>query len=135
MQKAFIKVKDDLNERPTMRESFYYVRDNIHEVVRSCATNVRVVIYFDDVLDEPIHVKSGREENRLRITINSDGTSTYAWTKQTWAKVFLDVKENVKSITQTILTKLASLLRGRKPKSIENKKQLPITASTSTASK
>lgn len=128
MQNAFIKVKDDLNERPTMREAFYYVRDNIHEVVRSCATNVRVVIYFDDVLDEPIHVKSGREENRLRITINSDGTSTYAWTKQTWAKVFLDVKEDVKSIAQTILTRFLSLFR-RKPLSIENKKQLQITAS------
>lgn len=134
MQKAFIKVKDDLNERPTMREAFYYVRDNIHEVVRSCATNLRVVIYFNGVLKEPLVVTSGSEENRLEITINTDGTSTYAWTKQTWAKVFLDVKENVKSITQTILTGFLSLFR-RKPLSIENKKQLPITASTSTASK
>lgn len=117
-----------------MKEAFYYVRDNIHEVVRSCATNLRVVIYFDGVLDKPIHVESGREENRLRITINTDGTLTYAWTKQTWAKVFLDVKEDVKSVAQTILTGFLSLFR-RKPLSIENKKQLQITASTSTASK
>lgn len=134
MQEAFKKFKDDLKDHTIMKEAFYYVRDNIHEVVRSCAQNARVIIYFNDVLKEPLVVTSGMEENRLRITINTDGTVTYAWTKQTWSKVFLDVKEDAKSITQTIISGLLTLFR-KKPLSIENKKPLQITDSKPTASK
>lgn len=128
MQKAFLKVKDDLEDQYIMKEAFYYVRDNIHEVVSSCAENIRVVIYFNDVIDDPLVVATGSEENRLRISINTDGKVTYAWTKQTWTKVFRDAKEGVKSITQKIITGFLSLFT-KKSLSIENKKLLPIKAS------
>lgn len=128
LQKAFMKVKDNLNDKSIMKEAFYSVRDDIYKHVRSCAENVRVEIKFEKVLDNPLVVATGSEENQLLITIETDGKVTYKWTKQTWNKLFVDVKEKVKSVAQCFLSGFLSLFT-KKSLSIENKTMLSITAS------
>lgn len=103
LNKAIQRVHDKFDGYEELKETFNNVRDNIHNVVYSCAENVKVVIYFDKVLREPITVGVGKEENRLRITIKSSGKVTYSWTKETWGKKIRDAWNNVKSIIQGIL--------------------------------
>ena len=107
LTKAFQRIKHNLNELK-IREAFYNVRDEIHEYVKTCERNIRVVIYFDDVLDDPLVVVVGPGENRLRITIKRNGTVTYSWTKETWAKFFRDAWEGIKSLTVNVLQCIVS---------------------------
>lgn len=111
LNKAFQRVYDNFNSYEELKETFYDVRDEIHNFVRSCAENVEVAIYIDKVLREPIKVGVGKEENRLRITIKSGGKVTYSWTKETWSKIFRDGWEGVKSLTKKILGFIASKAR------------------------
>lgn len=111
LTRAFARVKRKFNDYDELREAFYDVRDEITEVVKTCSDNVRVVVYIDDVLDEPIIVGIGAEENRLRISIRSNGKVSYSWTKETWSKVFRDGWEGVKSLTKKILGFIASKAR------------------------
>lgn len=71
------------------------LRDGITEAVKNCSDNVRVVIYIDDVLDEPIFIGIGAQENHLIISIRNNGKVEYRWTKETWSKVFRDALEGV----------------------------------------
>lgn len=103
LNEAFKRVKEKFNDNKEIKEAYRDVRDSIYQMVRSCADNVRVVVYVDDILDDPIIVGIGSQENRLRITIKTDGKVTYSWTKQTWGKLFRDVKEKIKSIAQRIV--------------------------------
>lgn len=111
LNKAFQRVYDKFESYEELKETFYDVRDEIHNFVRSCAENVEVAIYIDKVLREPIKVGVGKEENRLRITIKSCGKVTYSWTKETWSKKVRDAWNNVKSIIQGILEFLVSKAR------------------------
>lgn len=111
MTRAFARVKRKFNDYDELREAFYDVRDDITKVVKTCSDNVRVVIYIDDVLDDPIVVGIGAEENRLRISIRSNGKALYSWTKETWSKIFRDGWEGVKSLTKKILGSIASKAR------------------------
>lgn len=111
LNKAFQRVYDNFDSYEELKETFYDVRDEIHNFVRSCAENVEVAIYIDKVLREPIKVGVGKEENRLRITIKSSGKVTYSWTKETWSKKVRDAWNNVKSIIQGILEFLVSKAR------------------------
>lgn len=67
-----------------------------------------MVVYIDGVLDSPIVVKFGREQNRLVITIRSNGNVRYEWTKETWKKAFRDGWGKVVSITKRIVAAIAS---------------------------
>lgn len=111
LTRAFARVKRKFNDYDQLREAFYDVRDDITEVVKTCSDNVRVVVYIDDVLDDPIIVGIGAEENRLRISIRSNGKASYSWTKETWSKIFRDGWEGVKSLTKKILGFIASKAR------------------------
>lgn len=62
-----------------------------------------MVIYIDEVLDQPITVVVGKEENRLRITIKKVGKVTFAWTKENWGKIFRDAWNNVTSCIRRIV--------------------------------
>lgn len=111
LTRAFARVKRKFNDYDQLREAFYDVRDDITEVMKTCSDNVRVVVYIDDVLDDPIIVGIGAEENRLRISIRSNGKASYSWTKETWSKIFRDGWEGVKSLTKKILGFIASKAR------------------------
>ncbi|XP_062597224.1 uncharacterized protein LOC134258702 [Saccostrea cucullata] len=111
LNRAFVRVKQKFRDNEELRDSFYDVRDGIHEVVATCANNVKVVIYIDEVLDEPIIVCAGNQENRLRITIKTEGRVTYSWTKETWGKVFRDAWNGVKSLTKKIIGCIVSKAR------------------------
>lgn len=108
LHKAFQRVRDKFKGYKELQESFYDVRDGIHSFVQSCVDNVKVVIYMDEVLDQPIIVGVGKQQNRLRITIKSNGSVTYDWTKETWAKVCRDAWNSVTSVIQRILTFIVS---------------------------
>lgn len=73
---------------------------------------MRVVIFIDDVLlDYPIIVNIGAEENRLRISIRSNGKASYSWTMETWSKNYRDGWEGGKSLTKKIPRFIASKAR------------------------
>lgn len=108
LTRAFARVKHKFHDYSMLKEAFYKVRDKILETVKTCSDNVRVVIYMDDVLDKPIIVRIGAEENRLRISIRTDGKASYSWTKETWTKVFFDGWEGVKTLIMKILGFFAS---------------------------
>lgn len=108
LTRAFARVKHKFHDYSMLREAFYKVRNKIFETVKTCSDNVRVVIYIDDVLDEPIIVRIGAEENRLRISIRTDGKASYSWTKETWSKVFRDGWKGEKPLIMKILGFFAS---------------------------
>lgn len=62
-----------------------------------------MVIYIDEVLDQPITVVVGKEENRLRITIKKDGRVTFFWTKENWGKIFREAWNKVTSCIRRIV--------------------------------
>lgn len=107
MHRAFRRVQQKFDEEDPqhikMKEAFEELRDGICDIVRNCSTNVKVVIYIDGVLDEPITAKAGNGDNRLRMTIKRNGTFTYGWTKETWGKFFNDAWERVTSLMKNIL--------------------------------
>ncbi|XP_056021099.1 uncharacterized protein LOC125675474 [Ostrea edulis] len=87
---TFNRIKQKFKGHEVMKEGFYELRDAINDIVKACSKNVKVVVYVNDVLDEPIIVQSGSGENRLRITIKGGGRISYSWTKETCEKVFRD---------------------------------------------
>lgn len=119
LNKAFTRVKSQFKDAGALKELFYSVREGITEVVRSCSDNIRCVVYIDEILDEPIVVAYGKEENRLIITICSNGKVTYKWSHETWAKFLSDVLNEVQEITKNIVRlirdKLASLRQVQYP--------------------
>lgn len=125
LNKAYNMVKEKFNDNKEIKEAYRGIRDSIYEWVRSCADNVRVVVYVDDILDDPIIVAIGDQENRLRITIKTDGKVTYSWTKQTWTKIFRDVKETIISIAKGIFKFFNSC---RCPNSVEYEEHKQITS-------
>lgn len=80
-------------------------------MVRGCHDNVKITVYFDDILNEPIVVRIGNEENHLQITFKLDGRVAYCWTKETWSKFFRDCWEDVKSLLKKIILVIASFVR------------------------
>lgn len=104
-------MRERFTQHPELKRRFFEVRDDINNVVGSCASNVRVVVYIDGVLDDPIVVKFGKEKNRLVITIATNGNVKYQWTKETWKKAFRDGWAKVVSITKQIVAAVASKAR------------------------
>lgn len=76
------------------RHAFYNVRDMIHDLVKFCVDNVKIVIFVDDVLKKSIIISTEKTENELHFTIKTDGTVTKSWTKETWKKCFYESRES-----------------------------------------
>lgn len=73
-----------------MIDGLFELRDSLLEMVKSCADNVEIAIYVNHILDRAIVIERGKCENRIRITIKSNGKVTHDWTKETWAKKLWD---------------------------------------------
>lgn len=110
MNDAFLKIKAKVKGHEVTEEAFFVLRDEITHIVENCADNVKVVVYFDFVLDKPLTVGFGKEENRLRITIKKDGKITLSWTKKTWRKYFSDVLNVIKSLSTDVVKCLVKSL-------------------------
>lgn len=55
-------MKDKFLGYNEQKEAFPELRDGICVIVKSCADNIRLVIYIDEVLDQPITVVVGKEQ-------------------------------------------------------------------------
>lgn len=109
LQEAYLRVKKKFEGHQQQKEAFFGIRDGFSSLIESCADNVRVVLYADDILDEPIVVSIGDEENRLRITLKTNGTITYNWTKETWGKIFRGARMSISSLGKKIVSLFKSL--------------------------
>lgn len=103
LHRAIMKANEKLKHYPEHRTFLFRIRDDITDAVRSCGTNIEVIIYVDDVLDEPIKCKIGAGENRLRITIQGNGKVTGKWTDETWSKVFKDVGTVISDLMKKVV--------------------------------
>lgn len=84
------------------RNAYYNLRDNIPSYLKTCADNVELVIYVDDVLEQPIHVRAGKGENGVAITIRIDGTLAVKWTKETCSYEIKIKEVNVEAVDNII---------------------------------
>lgn len=91
-----------------MKRVFFQLRGGIHNFVSGCVKNVKVTIYIDEVLDDPIEIRAGAGENDFIITIDKDANVTYSWTRETWGKVLRDAWNKAKDITERIIGFIAS---------------------------
>lgn len=88
MNEAYLAIKPLFRDQLEQKKAFYCIRDEIDEDLKLCADNVLVFIYVNNVLDEPMVISSGSEDNELCITIRNDGSVRREWKKITW--VILD---------------------------------------------
>lgn len=93
-----------------MRDGLFELRDALKEMVKSCADNVEIAIYVNHILDQAIVIKRGNCENRIRITIKSNGEMTHSWTKETWAKTLWDWWYGFLGLLKTFANLLMSVL-------------------------
>lgn len=124
MHRAIQKIKHKFgDDRREMLKAMYKIRDTIHEEIKSCANNVKVYIYVNDVLEEPLHFTVGSMENELVISVQDDGTITYKWTSYTKVKSFWDFWEGIKNFVCNILRcirdRFPTILTGAALKAIE----------------
>lgn len=90
MQRIYVQHKAQFRGNREMRDGLFELRDALNKMVKSCTDNVEIAIYVNHILDQAIVIKRGNCENRIRITINSNGEMTHSWTKETWAKKLWD---------------------------------------------
>lgn len=90
MQRIYVRHKAQFSGNREMRDGLFELRDALNEMVKSCTDNVEIKIYVNHILDQAIVIKRGNCENRIRITINSNGEMTHSWTKETWGKTLWD---------------------------------------------
>lgn len=83
----------------------------IHRFVSGCVKNVKVTIYIDEILEDPIEVLAGAGDNELVINIDENAHVSYEWTKETWSKIISDAWNLVQSILQDILGFITSKAR------------------------
>ena len=88
----------------------YEIRNTIHQHMKTCADNVRVTIYVDEVLDEPLEFCIGLGENELIITVKHDGTVEYNWTYYTYESAFWGFLEWVKDVFRKVFQSVADNL-------------------------
>lgn len=82
--------------------------------------DVCVIVYIDDVLDDPIEITKGNGKSRLRLTIQANGTVSYAWTEEAWTKVLKDsplqthrISKNIVAIISKHMSTLLANVRRR----------------------
>lgn len=103
LHKAIQKVKHKFgDDKLEMRKAMYRIRDTIHEKIKTCANNVIVYIYVDDVLDEPMKFTVGSGENELTITVKDCGKTEYNWTRRTKSTVFWCIWEGIKTFLSNV---------------------------------
>lgn len=90
LNRAILRVKETIKDKKDVQDRLSRVRREINETVRGCADNVRVIIYIDGVLDEPMVFSHGKEENKLVITLERDGGIDYTWADKSLGKYFRD---------------------------------------------
>lgn len=83
-------MKEKIKDQKKVQDGLSQIRREINETVRGCADNVRVIIYIDGVLDEPMVFSHGKEENRLVITMDSNGGINYTWSDRSFGKYMRD---------------------------------------------
>lgn len=109
VNKALSKVKDKIHSKKELRKGVAELRRTIAQTVQSCSDNVRVKIYMDEVLDDPIIITCGRGDNILVVNIDSEDGVDFTWTETTMAKAFWDGWGLGTQITKSIVTAIAGL--------------------------
>lgn len=89
-----------------VKTAFFEVQDQMKRYIKNCSDNVRVVIYMDSVLDDPLVFVVGPGDNKLIITIREDGTIFNTWTKETFSKVYNDGWDAEKNLVCTMVSML-----------------------------
>lgn len=84
---ALLKLKPLFKGFDQHLNAFYKVRDEIDGDLEFCANNVQIIIYVNDILDNPLVISSGSKEKQMHITINNDGTVTKEWKRRTSVNV------------------------------------------------
>nr|XP_034312015.1 uncharacterized protein LOC117684354 [Crassostrea gigas] len=108
LHNAFKRIKEKFKDHSELKTAFYKLRGKIHTFIGNCVNNVKVTIYIDEVLDDPIEIRAGAGENDFIITIDKDANVTYSWTRETWGKVLRDAWNKAKDITERIIGFIAS---------------------------
>lgn len=90
LQRIYKQNEAAFNKDKKMKDAFFDLRDSLHNMVKQCSDNVEITIYVNHILNQPFVIKRGNCENRIRITINSNGEVTHGWTKETWTKTLWD---------------------------------------------
>lgn len=100
-------MKEKIKDKKYVQDGLSQVRSKINETVRGCADNVRVLIYIDGVLDEPMVFSHGKEENRLVITMKSNGEIDYTWGDKSLGKY---VRDGFSSFANSFASRICSIL-------------------------
>lgn len=111
-------VSNQLVGKEKIKLAFQKIRQTVHEKVKYCNEDINVVIYADDVLEEPISIIKGSGRNRLMISIESEGQITFDFTDRTWttkakeifASIFEAVKQTVKEHLPGITVRLLNVI-------------------------
>lgn len=90
LQQFMHKFEDFENQK----QGLYNARDEIVDLVNGCSDNVCLSIFVDDVLDQPIVIKSG-DKNVLFISIKCNGTLKSTWKKRTIEKHLKDLYKRI----------------------------------------
>lgn len=110
LSKAFSRAKANFSNRQKLKEAFADIQELITQTVRNCADNIKVIIYMDEVLDDPVITTVGQGENKLLITLDSDNGVDFTWTEETLAKAFWDGWDSGKKIAENVTECIASKL-------------------------
>lgn len=99
---AYVNNKQHFDAFGLQRNAYYNLRDNIHNRIKTSADNVKLVIYVDDVLEQPIIISAGKEENEVHITIGIDGTLAVNWIKETCSYETEIQEVNVRTLNDVV---------------------------------
>lgn len=112
LNEAYLDIKHLLGNQLEQEKAFYCIRDEIDEDLKLCAGNVLVIIYVNNVLDEPMVISSGSEDNELCITIRNDGSVRREWKKITWIPEKINTENVDSNALNDALLKLKPLFKG-----------------------
>lgn len=82
LNNVLLKYEHRFERFKNQKDGFLGLRNNINGIVKSCAKNVRVVIYVEDVFDQPVEIIAGDAESHINIYIKSDGSDKKEWKKR-----------------------------------------------------
>lgn len=111
LQRIYSQNEADFNKDKIMKDAYFDLRDSLHNMVKQCSDNVEITIYVNHILNQPIVIKRGKMENRIRITINGNGEVTHGWTKETWNKTLWDWFYGFFDLIERIVNVFASAVK------------------------
>lgn len=100
------KLKHHLRENKETRDALCIARDEVPLKIKHCSDNIELVFYLDNVLEDPIYLTVGSAENRLHISIRSNGKIEYYWKERTLKVILWDALESVTSVVVRTLTEI-----------------------------